>query len=251
MSTPVLPAFDSNNFTPGQVIDNPRLPYKPGTTWVYETVDSTGAVQSYTTVTATNQTRMIDGVQTTVVSDVVRDPNSGAATEVTKDYFAQDKSGNVWYLGEDTQELKNGKVVSTQGTWHAGVNGALPGFVMEANPQVGDFYRQEFSAGVAEDKAQVIGKNGTAHVPYGHFDHLLVTRETTALEPGAKETKSYAAGIGEVYGKDIVTGDMDKLIAVGMANSMASFGESAPPANAALLLSGAIDSQPMLASPHG
>ena len=60
--------------------------------------------------------------------------------EETFDWYAQDKEGNVWYMGEDSKEYENGKVVSTEGSWEVGVDGAKPGIMMEANPQVGHSY---------------------------------------------------------------------------------------------------------------
>ena len=70
---------------------------------------------------------------------------NGRFEERTLDYYTQHKSGDVWYFGEDTAELnKNGKVTSTEGTWHAGVDGAIPGDLHGGEPQGRTAFRQEW-----------------------------------------------------------------------------------------------------------
>jgi hypothetical protein len=120
----------------------------------------------------------------------------GQLIEKTYDWFAQDKEGNVWYFGEDTKEYEDGKVVSTKGSWEAGVDGAKPGIIMPADPKVGQSYRQEYYPGEAEDMARVLSLNDTVTVPYGSFDHVLETKEWTPLEPGFYEKKYYVGGVG-------------------------------------------------------
>ncbi|MDY0884690.1 calcium-binding protein [Dongia soli] len=187
-------------------IDNPFLIYEPGTTFVFKSPDGT-FVDNFV---ITRETRVLEGVTCVVIHDQSID--HGELVENTFDYFAQDKAGNVWYFGEDTQEIENGKVVSTEGTWHAGVNGATPGIVMEAHPQLHDSYDQEHAAGIAEDHAQVTSLTGSAVTPYGSFHHdLLVTAETSPLEPGALDEKKYALGVGDVLELDKVTGDLIQL----------------------------------------
>ena len=110
-------------------IDNEYLPMKPGTTFVYEG----GAERDEMTVT--NDTKKVMGVECVVVDD--RAWEDGKLIEQTYDWFAQDKEGSVWYFGEDTREYENGKVVSTKGSWEAGVDGAKPGIIMQAHPKVG------------------------------------------------------------------------------------------------------------------
>lgn len=189
-------------------IDNPFSPLEPGTTFVSISPDASFV----DTVTVTRRTKVIDGVTVVVVEDDgVQD---GVLTEKTFDYFAQDKAGNVWYFGEDSAELDDNGKISHEGSWLAGVNGAQPGIIMEAHPKVGDSYQQEDAPGVAEDQALVLSLNGSAKVPFGSFNHLLVTKETTPLEPTALENKYYKAGIGVVLTIDKVTGDREELVAV-------------------------------------
>ncbi len=118
--------------------------------------------------------------------------------EDTFDWFAQDDDGNVWYLGEDSKEYEDGRVVSTQGSWEAGVDGALPGIVMPAVPAVGDVYRQEFYAGEAEDMMTIIEVGAAVTVEAGSFDDVVRTKDWNPLEPDTIEEKSYARGVGKI-----------------------------------------------------
>ena len=133
----------------------------------------------------------------------------GELIEDTLDWYAQDVAGNVWYLGEDTAEYENGVIVSTAGSWEAGVDGAQPGIIMLADPQVGDVYRQEFYAGEAEDLAEITALTGSVSVEGGSWsgDEVLVTEEWTPLEPEVRERKTYALGVGVVEARTILGGD--------------------------------------------
>jgi hypothetical protein len=205
---PYDPFIDPANFS--TKIDNPYFPLKPGTTYIYEGPTSEGFIRN--TVAVTTRTKIIDGVTTVEVHDHVF--TDGQLTEDTLDWYAQDKEGNVWYFGEDSDELVNGRVSSLGGSWQAGVAGASPGIVMKAHPKVGEFYRQEFLLNTAEDAAGVLNLNQTITVPAGTFHHCLETEEITGLEPGALEHKFYAIGIGNVQTIDLVTGDAFPLVRI-------------------------------------
>ena len=185
------------------VIDNPYFPLLPGTQWVYK--GSSGGQAEKVRVTVTNDTKVIDGATTTAVLDRVF--RNGQLVERTYDYYAQDKAGNVWYFGENTSEYKNGKLINTDGSFEAGVNGAKAGIIMTAKPGVGDAYYQEMAKGVAEDQARVLSVKGKAKSPFASSSNCLVTKEFTALDPGAAEQKYYAPGIGLLYAKDVKGGD--------------------------------------------
>src|SRR5207249_5507222 len=174
--------------------DNPYLPLTPGTVFIYEAHTEDGLERDEFFLT--HKTVKILGVTTVEVHDTVT--VDGKLTEDTLDWFAQDKEGNVWYFGEDSEELINGRVSGLGGSWQGGVNGASPGIVMEAHPKVGDFYRQEFLLNTAEDSAGVLDLSQTVTVPAGTFHHCLETAEVTGLEPGALEHKFYAPGVGNV-----------------------------------------------------
>jgi hypothetical protein len=197
------PLIDPADFTSGT--GNPLWPLIPGTRYVYEGGDER------IEVTVTGDTREILGVTAVVVRDVAYE--DGEVIEDTFDWYAQDAAGNVWYLGEDTKEYENGRVVSTAGSWEAGVDGAKPGIVMHASqPEIRSPYRQEYYACQAEDMAEVISLNASVSVPYGSFDDCLQTREFTPLEPGADEYKYYCPGIGLVLEVEIKTGARVELV---------------------------------------
>jgi hypothetical protein len=176
-------------------IDHPYWPMAPGTRWVYRESDTKGNAQRVK-VTVTDRTREILGIAATVVHDKVTE--HGELIENTFDWYAQDRCGNVWYMGENTKEYEDGEVVTTAGSWEAGLDGAQPGVIMPADPQVGMTYRQEYYAGEAEDAAEVLSLNEQAQVPFGHFRDVLLTKDFTSLEPKVLEYKLYATGIGPV-----------------------------------------------------
>ncbi len=177
-------------------IDNPYLPLKPGSRWVYRETD-TGGTRQKVVVTVTDQTKLIaNGVTARVVRDTVTE--QGALVEDTFDWYAQDRKGNVWYLGEETKDYENGKVVSTEGSFEAGVDGAKPGIAMLANPRPGMQYSQELYKGHAEDKARVLSRDDQAEVPAGHYRRLLMTKDFNPLEPKVLEYKLYAKRVGLV-----------------------------------------------------
>jgi hypothetical protein len=147
-------------------------------------------------VTVTDRTKEILGIEATVVHDVVSE--DGELVEDTYDWYAQDKDGNVWYLGEDTKEYEDGKVKSTEGSWEAGVDGAEPGILLPGEPEVGMRYRQEYYDGEAEDNGEILSLDEHTEVPFGSFDGVLKTKDTTPLEPDVLEHKFYAKDVGPV-----------------------------------------------------
>jgi len=194
--------IDPNNFV--SEVDNPYFPLTPGTTFVYE--GETEGIPTRDEMNVTKGTKEILGVATTVVHHLSYE--DGVLIEDTFDWFAQDVDGNVWYFGEDTKELdEDGNVISAEGSWEAGVNGAAPGIVMLADPKKGNRYQQESAPDVAEDMAQVIGFEDSLCVSYGCFDNVLVTKEWSPLEKGVVENKYYAEGVGLIFGDMIKGGD--------------------------------------------
>jgi len=207
--TTYAPVLDPAHFV--SVIDNPYFPLPVGRKLVYT---GTKDGQSQTdTVTVTDQTKVILGITTRVVHDVAT--HDGTVLEKTFDYYAQDDLGNVWYLGEDTTHfLPNGKA-DTSGSFIAGVGGAQPGIIMEANPQIPDAYRQECFAGEAEDTAWVVATRGSTKVAYGDLHHVLTSLESTRVEPGAYDEKIYGLGIGIVRERALTgTSEFAQLVSV-------------------------------------
>ncbi len=195
------PDVDPANF--GGPIDNPYLPFLPGARWVYEGMSEDGLERIE--VAVSDERRQVMGIDAVVVRDTVT--LDGEVIEDTYDWYAQDSEGNVWYLGEDSKEYESGQVTSTKGSWEAGVDGALPGIVMQATPEVGQAYRQEFYEGEAEDLAEVLRLDGSETVDGQAYEDLLVTEEWNPLEPEVVEEKSYAQGIGMVLEVKTVGGD--------------------------------------------
>lgn len=176
-------------------IDNRYWPMTPGTTWVYRETDADGNEQRVV-VTVTEATRDVMGIQTRVVHDLVTE--GGEPVEDTYDWYAQDADGNLWYFGEETKEFENGKVVSTEGSWEAGVDGAQPGVVVPGAPEIGMTYRQEYYAGEAEDEAAVLSLDEQVEAPQGRYEGVLMTKDLTPLHPEILEYKFYAEGVGPV-----------------------------------------------------
>ncbi len=175
-------------------IDNPYWPMMPGTQWVYR--ESDGESVQRVEVTVTDETKVVDGITATVVHDLVTE--DGEPVEDTYDWYAQDRDGNVWYLGEATEEYEDGEVVSTEGSWEAGVDGAQAGVIVPAAPEVGMTYRQEHYAGEAEDAASVLSVTERAEVPFGSYEGVLLTKDYTPLHTEILEYKLYAPGVGPV-----------------------------------------------------
>jgi len=186
------PSIDPADFVAR--VDNSLWPLKPGTAYHYK--GTRGTTPQTDVEVVSRQTKTILGIRCTVVRDTVSE--HGHPIERTLDFYAQDERGNVWYLGEDSFELKHGRFVKASDSWRSGVDGAKPGIIMPAHPRPGDRYRQEYyPPGEALDQAHVLGRRGPVTVPHGTFERALVTSEYSPLEPQTEE-KYYVAGVGEI-----------------------------------------------------
>ncbi len=209
---PALSASDFASPTGSpNAIDNPYFPLEPGTTWVYEGFKEGESLRDVMTMTGDNKTIM--GVTITVVRDTAF--QGGVLAEDTFDFYAQDDAGNVWYFGEDTREFDaQGNVVTTEGSWEAGVNGNLPGILMLAHPKSGQTYRQEYGVGVAIDMSTVLSVHRHKTVPYGSFGKVVETKEFSCIEGGI-DHKWYAPGIGNIKELAVANGqEMIQLVSV-------------------------------------
>ena len=185
-------------------VDNPWFPLKRGSVYVYRGVKD--GEPSREVLTVTHQTATIDGVPCVVVHD--RLYVSGRLHERTTDWYTQDRQGNVWYYGEQTAELdRKGHVTSTEGTWQAGKDGAVPGIYMPAHPKVGYAARQEFYKGHAEDHFQILDLHTSVKVPWGTSNQAVLTKEWTPLERGVIDHKYYVRGVGTVLEQAVKGGD--------------------------------------------
>lgn len=189
-------------------IDSPQWPMTVGSRWVYRVIDTADGSVEREVIRVTARTKLIaDGITARVVRDVVTD--HGRPVEVTRDWYAQDKHGNIWYFGEHTVEYVHGKPVDN-GSWEAGVGGNLPGVALPAKPRVGLTYREEYSQGVAEDQSRVLALDEQAEVPAGHFKPTLMTEDFSPIEPDVSELKFYAAGSGQAVLAVDVSGGTDR-----------------------------------------
>ena len=188
-------------------ITNKYFPLVPGTVFVYE--GNRDGLTRRAEHTVTSDTRKIMGVDCIVVRDIAF--TNTEMVEKTVDWYAQDSLGNVWYFGEDTAEYKNGKVTSTHGTWMAGVDGALPGIIMQASPKLGEGYRQEYRPGAAEDYAKVVQVNAGTLGPMGKYDNVVVTEDTDLLDVNKFEHKSFAPDVGFIGSSGLVNGHQEEI----------------------------------------
>jgi len=204
VDTTYAPVINPGDFV--AAVDNQLYPLVPGTVTTFE---GDGEV---ITVTVTSNPKTILGVNCIEVRDTAT--VGGEVTEDTFDWYAQDRDGNVWYFGEDTKEFEGGVVVSTEGSWEAGVDGAKPGIVMKAAPAVGDSYRQEYLACEAEDEADVLAVDEPVTVPAGSYEHCVKTHDYSALEPAVNEQKYYCPGVGVALEVNMNTGGRVELTSV-------------------------------------
>jgi hypothetical protein len=187
------PVIDPATFSAD--VTNRYYPLVPGTTRVYD--GTRDGVAHHGEVAVTNEVKTIMGVPCRVIRDVVT--SNGALVEKTTDWYTQAADGSVWYFGEATAEYENGAVVSTKGSWEAGVDGAQPGVIMKAAPTVGDRYRQEYRPGEAEDQARIRDVAGSVRVPAGAFAKVIVTDDIDPLNPAKSDVKYFAPDTGLVY----------------------------------------------------
>jgi hypothetical protein len=197
-------------------VTNPYWPLEPGTRWTYREALPDGGVSETVVVATTKTKRIANGITARVVRDTVR--VDGEIIEDTYDWYAQDRAGNVWYLGEDTAEFEAGKITTREGSFEAGVDGAQAGVIMPADPQPGMRYRQEYYKGQAEDNGEVLSTRELVEVPSGRYQDALLTKDTTAIDPTIAEHKLYAPGLGLVLTLDVSGGSgRDELIKVDKA----------------------------------
>ncbi len=186
-------------------VANPYYPLVPGTVTRLRGTDDGERFRE--TVTVTRRHKVVQGVRTTVVLDVLR-RRDGTLAERTHDWYAADDRGNVWYFGEATATYdERGRVESREGSWQAGVAGGRRGIIMPASPHPTDAFRQEYDAGNAEDQAWIVQRGLTVKVPYGTVRHAVRSFEWTRLESGVLSEKVYARGLGIVRERDVAGGN--------------------------------------------
>jgi hypothetical protein len=147
------------------------------------------------TITVLNETRLVNGTEARIVQE--KTIEDGSLAEISNNYFAIcGHSNDVFYFGEDTDLYKNGKIISHNGSWQAGIGNARAGMIMPGIANIGLKYYQELASGIDEGRAKIVSVDDVVNTPVGKFDRVLKTEETSPLEPGNKEYKLYAPGIG-------------------------------------------------------
>lgn len=146
-------------------------------------------------VSVLDETKLIDGIETRVVEE--RETKNDKLVEVSRNFFAiSRRTNNVYYFGEEVDEYKDGKLASHPGAWLSGEKGARFGLMMPGLPLLKARFYNEVAPRVAMDRAEIVDVEATLKTPAGIFTKCLKIEETTPLEPGAKEYKHYAPGIG-------------------------------------------------------
>jgi len=237
----VLPDFDAGNFRKGSPIDNLYLPWQVGARSAQEAryVEDGERVTERDAQTVLGRGPNIFGVRTTTVLD--EGYENGILTERTLDHYAQDRHGNVWYMGEDTTSFEyddDGKLISssTEGSWRAGRHHALPGYAMPVDLTPGFRYYQEFGPeDEALDQAKTFAILDRLNVGGTTYRNVLQVLETTAVEPDSREFKFYAPGVGLIRAEE----DLDpKLDNPGVTFNRVEVAPVALPPTLLLLLAG-------------
>jgi hypothetical protein len=180
--------------------DNPYFKLRPGYTLVLEGRSDGADVRLR--IRVLDETRQVAGVTTRVVEE--RETEDGELVEVSRNYFAIcEPSNSVFYFGEEVDNYEDGRIVNHNGSWRAGVNGARAGLAMPGLPLIGARYFQEIAPGIALDRAEILEVDATQPTGLGRFRDVLVTEESTPLEPGARETKAYALHVGLIRDADL------------------------------------------------
>ena len=190
--------FNPGNFSNSTLLNNKYIPYQIGRKYVFEGETSDGLERNE--IQRIEAIKIVMGINVAVIRDRVW--VDGILEEDTRDWFAQDDDGNVWYMGEDVDNYNpDGSIRDHDGAWEAGVNGAIAGIIMLADPASGISYQQEFAEGIAEDEAKVVAMGLTIQVPFNTYSDCLKIKEWSDLEKGSIDYKFYAPGIGLIKEK--------------------------------------------------
>jgi hypothetical protein len=194
---------------------NPYFPLIPGTKWIYIVKDEAGHKLERIKVEVLAKTKEILDINCIVVRDRVwelDEEGQGELIEDTLDWYAQDLAGNVWYMGEIAKNYEDGELIDIEGSWKAGRDLAKAGLLMPVDPLAGQWYRQEFLLGEAEDMAEVAGYVDSLSVRGTTYTDVLQTRDFTPIEPEVLEYKYYAPGIGPVLEENPEDGERVELV---------------------------------------
>lgn len=184
-------------FSNPTAITNPYLPLAGLNLDILEGVLDGEAVHiERRTLNGVTKPFMVNGqrVEALVMED--REYFDGKLKEITFDYFAQSDDGAVYYLGEDVDVFKDGRIVSHEGAWLYGVNTKVLGVIMPANPKVGDMWRLEDVPGITIEDDKVLSTSETITVPAGTYTNVLKIEEK--LSATETDYKYHASGVGVI-----------------------------------------------------
>lgn len=211
-----LPNFDAAEFSNPMLITNPFYGPPSDAIYEYETYEvEDGEIGEepveHIFLERVSGTKTVMGIPVVIQHDVVS--VDGVVVEDTFDWLAQDDSGNLWYMGESVKNYDEmGNFLGTEGSWEAGIDGALPGYWLPADPYLGQFYYQEYYKGEAEDYAEVVALDETVTTDMGTYEHVLVTKDENPFEPGIYELKYYAPGTGLIMEKGYEDGELVEVV---------------------------------------
>lgn len=177
---------------------------RPGDQWRYAGDDDGELAELQVTVTGSLQRIVFtddEGETRVVWARVIeeREWKDGELVEVSRNFYARCReTGAIHYFGEDVDIYEDGEIVSHDGAWRAGVNGARPGVIMPGTFLLDAAYYQEIAPGVALDRAEHVAMGLAVDVPAGSFERCVEVRETSPLEPGHVSMKTYCPEVGLV-----------------------------------------------------
>jgi hypothetical protein len=189
-ASPILvPAVDPERFVVG--VTHAYLPLEPGRVWVYEGDEDGQPLREV--VRTTDATRVIRGTPCTGLEvQVFLDE---VLVEVTTEWFAQDKDGNVWKFGEETSAFDGVSLVPTPDSWLVDEGGVGAFVVLAARPRPGERYVGRHPDG--SDTLWVRAVDAVAAVPAGEFQGCLELVENLD-DPADQDIILYAPRVGRV-----------------------------------------------------
>jgi hypothetical protein len=185
--------FDPKNFDAALTDVNRWIPMVPGIQSVSKGFVYVGGrrLPHIRVTTVTDVTKMVNGVRAVLVLD--QDFDGGQLSEQAIDYLAEDVGGNVWYVGSYTEAYEGGQFLNAEDAWLAGVNGAVPGLYLPANPKTGTppYYQVKIPGG-EQSTAQVFKVDQRTCVPFKCYTDVVV------IEEEGTEHKYWAPGVGGI-----------------------------------------------------
>jgi hypothetical protein len=196
---------------------NPYFSLQPGYRLVIEGEEDGEDVAQRITVLRETQRITFDapnGETITLRARVIEEyeTEDGELTEISRNFYARCvETSDIYYFGEEVDIYEDGELVSHEGAWLAGENGAIPGIFMPGTFLLGAKYFNEVAPGVALDRTKNIAMGLDVTVPVGSFSHCVATKETSPLDPGIGGIKLYCPGVGLVMDEVLELVEIDTI----------------------------------------